>query len=355
MNTRSFAAHGSDAFNAWMEEKVQRIASAVENALRENLHALVLGGGYGRGEGGVVRTSAGERPYNDLDFVLVVRRREPGISERLAPVSQQFGLELGIDVDFSRPLTEGDIRRWPHWLMWHDLLMAHRVVIGPGDVLTANAPASLREQPPLTEATRLLLNRGAGLLWSLRIARDLEKAHDEDFLRRNLHKCELAIGDSVIMTAKRHQARYTGREGLLREILAADSDELSFVSEDAYKAALAFRLAPSEAASKQPTEDDLLRTAERWSRAFMHLESCRTGGRFADASAYTAWAGIRESELHGLKHVLPNFARNLKLGRCSLRYPRERLFRALPGLITGSSPRWADESARFLTEWRRYN
>src|SRR4051812_44747545 len=52
-------------------EKVRAGVVALVSA--ERLEALLLGGGYGRGEGGVLKTGAGDRPYNDLEFYVSLR------------------------------------------------------------------------------------------------------------------------------------------------------------------------------------------------------------------------------------------------------------------------------------------
>ena len=87
-----YARHASADFNARMQGWLTSLSGEVRQAMGENLIALVLGGGYGRGEGGVLRVSTEpelegpgmggslkpshtERPYNDLDLVLVVRRK----------------------------------------------------------------------------------------------------------------------------------------------------------------------------------------------------------------------------------------------------------------------------------------
>jgi predicted nucleotidyltransferase len=352
----TYAAHASPAFNAWMHEQCLAIAQAAREALGEDLVAIVLGGGYARGEGGVVRgPDGGEQPYNDVDFTIVVQRKEPGIAAALAPVSHRFEKVLGIDVDFSRPLTVEDIQRWPHWLMWTDLLAGHTVLLGPEGILRDNAPAALRESPPLIEATRLLLNRGAGVLWSLRVAQGLEAARDADFIRRNAHKCELAIGDSVILAARRHQVPYAGRDALLRECLGKAPEAAAFVDVDAYARALAFRLAPMDSAAVQPGVDALLALGERWRQALVHVESTRTGKAFAGAAAYAAWPGVREPAMNGLAQWPRNLARNAKLGRLSARHPRERLYRELPALLAGDGAGWPARSAAFLDAWRRFN
>ena len=52
----------------------ESVAAAVRSFIPENrLEAVVLGGGYGRGEGGVLKTEAGDRFYNDLEFYVFVQ------------------------------------------------------------------------------------------------------------------------------------------------------------------------------------------------------------------------------------------------------------------------------------------
>ncbi|MBI1290657.1 hypothetical protein GC173_05375 [bacterium] len=356
--TRLFASHGSDEFNDWMEMSVSDLADDVRGALGENLVALVLGGGYARGEGGVVYTALGERPYNDLDFSIVVKRRTAEIPGLLAPISKHYASRLGIDVDFSRPLTLDDVRHWPHWLMWSDLLAGHRVVVGPQDVLTANAPARLRESPPLIEATRLMLNRGAGLLWSLRIRRGLDAPHDSDFLRRNVQKCWLAMGDAIIIMHRAHQTRYEGRDDLLARLISSDARAAKLDLLGGYRGALEFRLRPGDPQPEAYVESALIDIADLWGRVWILLEEARTGRSFSGIDRYTSWRGLREPELHSPVGCAKNLVRNVRRGRLSLRYPREELYRALPRLLCthrGDTEQWKVESAEFLSLWRRYN
>src|SRR5580692_3959935 len=64
MKTR-FTIDGSQE----LEERLERICGQVKRRAadivpRPKLEAIVLGGGYGRGEGGVLRTEGGDQPYN---------------------------------------------------------------------------------------------------------------------------------------------------------------------------------------------------------------------------------------------------------------------------------------------------
>src|SRR5438105_13305058 len=71
---KRFTLDGSDELEALLRQLCTHISERVARLVPEGkLEALVLGGGYGRGEGGVLTTDAGERPYNDLEFYIFLR------------------------------------------------------------------------------------------------------------------------------------------------------------------------------------------------------------------------------------------------------------------------------------------
>src|SRR5206468_4075679 len=64
-----FTLDGSDALENRLAQLCERIFTGVQSLVPSHkLEALVLGGGYGRGQGGVLRTQSGDQPYNDLEF-----------------------------------------------------------------------------------------------------------------------------------------------------------------------------------------------------------------------------------------------------------------------------------------------
>src|ERR1043165_7199929 len=64
--------------SAPLEERLARWCAGFTEDVRKIipqsvLEAVVLGGGYGRGEGGVLRMDEGDFPYNDLEFYIFER------------------------------------------------------------------------------------------------------------------------------------------------------------------------------------------------------------------------------------------------------------------------------------------
>ncbi len=353
-----YSRNASDEFNQCLHGILVEIADEVERSLGDNLVALVLGGGYGRGEGGVVWANDREMPYNDLDFTLIVARKNGVPWNRLNAIGHSFGKKLDIHVDFSRPLTLQDVEQWPHWLMWYDLLNGHVVLKGTPDILSRHAPASLLEPLPVIEGTRLLLNRGAGVLWALRILRGVEESPDADFVRRNYYKCALALGDALLIAYERFTTQYLGRDELFANLEQDRHEVRAFGLQSLYRQALQFKFRPDEIPHTDLREQDLHRISELWGAVFLHVEMVRTGLTWPSLKGYVEWHGIREGDQHSSSLILRNVTRNLQMGRLSWKYPREILYRDLPlllGLVELPVADWSQRTAAFLKVWNRFN
>jgi len=353
----TYAQHASSEFNMELHRELTALTHAISSSLGNSLIALILGGGYGRGEGGVICVQEREYPYNDLDFTVVVTNKDPKIATELHRLSTPVAERLRIEIDFSRPLTITDIRHWPHWMMWHDLLFGHQVLYGPQDILTANAPTVVGTPLPLIEATRLLLNRGAGVLWALRIAAGMETAPDADFIRRNYYKCLLALGDALLITAQKYTTCYTGRDRLLESVIAQHPAYRNWEVFPQYQAALAFKFQPDHLPSATPSGASLQELALLWGKVWLAVEELRTKQTWSSLPDYCQWNGLREPEEHRGGKWLRNLAMNARRGRLTTVYPRETLYRRLPLLLQTpeDDAGWRDDSAAFLDVWRRFN
>jgi len=353
-----YTPDGSPALEDMTDAILRQIGAEVAAAEGANLLALVLGGGYGRGEGAVVQRDGREALYNDLDFTLVVRRRGAVRHQALQAISARHAAALGIHVDFSRPLTPARIRHWPRWLMWYDLLNEHVVVQGPATILRDLAPRTLAEPLPVIEATRLLLNRGAGLLWALRVLRGVEPLPDADFIRRNYWKCALALGDALLIGHQCYATPYRGRDVRLHDLAARVPAVAAFALEPLYRTALQFKFRPDTVPDEVATPAAVARLAQQWCAVLLHVESLRTGRVWDNTAAYAAWRGLREPDENRLVCWPRNIVRNAQNGACSVRHAREHLYRQLPGLL-GDPPRaltaWQHATHHFLKIWQRCN
>src|SRR5437868_136803 len=68
-----FTIDGSPKLENELEQLCHLCLERVREIVGEPLEAMLLGGGYGRGEGGVLQTESGDYPYNDLEFYVFLK------------------------------------------------------------------------------------------------------------------------------------------------------------------------------------------------------------------------------------------------------------------------------------------
>ena len=243
----SFTAARDAAADATVRAALPEIVAAVRGCALPGFAGLVLGGGYGRGEGGA---TAAHRLYNDLDLFVFLDAPEaafPSFAQRLAPVAAAFTARLGVDVDFTLR-TASRLRRDGRRLMVQELLRGH-VALDPADFDLA-AWSGVRPRAaadlPAGEAARLIMNRGMGLEFARRrLAANGGRA--DAFVLRNLNKAVLGAGDARLIAEGRYAWRLDARE-------AALADDAAYARACAFK-----RRPPDDAAATSaalpPTAD----------------------------------------------------------------------------------------------------
>jgi hypothetical protein len=341
MSTR-FTIDGSQE----LEDRLDGICGLVRDEATaqvppKDLAAIVLGGGYGRGQGGVLRTEAGDQPYNDLEFYVFLRGnrlwQEYRYGPRLHDLGECLSIEAGLPVEFKID----SIDRWkssPPTMFSYDLVSGHRMIFGDKSVFQGCEHHLESAAIPLSEATRLMFNRGSGLLLARELLQKKALAREEaDFVGRNLAKMQLALGDAVLTAFGQYHWSAPERH---RRLAGLDVMELRpWLAEiQAHHAAgLEFKLHPRRVSKKMDEFDQEHRNLTGLARRlWLWLEGRRLKQRFLSASDYAfceiekcpgtpAWRNYFLS--------LRTFGPKATLKALSCRYPRERLFNALTLLL----------------------
>ena len=108
-----FTVYGDAACEAKIAQELTLLNRQISSVVGEHrLAAIVLMGGYGRGEGGVQKVRGALLPHNNYDVLLVLSDRPPvsqyGLKSRLAKLGQSLRPQLSVPVDFSC-LTKADL------------------------------------------------------------------------------------------------------------------------------------------------------------------------------------------------------------------------------------------------------
>ena len=333
---------GSDALERHLSATCRRVREEVLRLVGEgDVEALLLGGGYGRGEGGVLRTAEGDKPYNDLEYYVLTRTprllserkwREPlhELGERLSP---DAGLEVEFKVLDFRALRAGAVT-----MFTYDLAMGHRWVVGEESMLAGCEHLRNAAGIPAHEATRLLFNRCSGLLFSAeRLSRGTFGPEESDFVGRNLAKVQLALGDALL--ALRRAYHWSCRERHARLEALRDAGLPAWFQEvlNHHSQGVDFKLHPVR------VTDSRERLAARHRelsglamKVWLWSESSRLGRAFASARDYALDPGNKCPEQPVWRNALVNaraFGLGAAFGSGGFRYPREGLFRALALLL----------------------
>ena len=130
------------------EELLEKVLSEMNGALAGTDLCVVLGGSYGRGDGGVRKDRENGILYNDLDFFVFAESACSGGEKLLKELSEKYEKELKIDVDFSRVMTVNDIKNNANRLMMQELKRGYVPVCGKD--LLAEYPQLYLKEPILS-------------------------------------------------------------------------------------------------------------------------------------------------------------------------------------------------------------
>ena len=249
-----FVALDYPGLDRLVEESCASIGREIDELRVPHLVGVVLGGGYGRGEGGVREegtgngkretgngkreTGNGERLSNDLDFFVVADESIPEaeaiatIGAALKPVSEKWTKRLGVDVDFAVK-TRWRLKHDEERIMVQELLRGYFDVAGEkGAAMFDGIESRPAEALPWMEAARLLMNRGMGLLFAGECGERGTGNGEREFAARNINKCILGAGDARLVARHAYAWRAVDRAKALGDPM--------------YSAALDWKFKPGE-------------------------------------------------------------------------------------------------------------
>jgi hypothetical protein len=342
MNVPRFTRDGNETLERHLRQTCETVAAIVQSLVpSRRLEGLVLGGGYGRGEGGVLRTSQGDLPYNDLEFYVFVRGplllEERALRPKLHEVGRRLRPTAGLEIEF-KVLSLKKLRESPPSMFYYDLVRGHRWLMGSDALFRGCDHHGDASRIPLSEAARLLMNRCSGLLFSAEYLTHRFLTVDEaDFVARNLAKAQLGFGDALLAAHGQYHWSCLEREERLRHLQC--DPELPWVQSvrQHHAAGVRFKLHPIRATESR--ESLLARHAELNTLAeqlWLWLESRRLGASFRSARQYASSRVNKCPETHPVKNRLVNFRAfgpTALLRPSAGRDPRERLFHSLSMLL----------------------
>lgn len=379
---KPYAPYGSEKFNLYVSEVMQDVAKRFDTLFsREELSALVLGGGYGRGEGGVLRLADGtEKLYNDLDFFVISKQANPWKNSQISFKLKQLHHELsdlyGVEVDFSACMPIGGLDKLPPYLIWYELINSYQVIWGNKHALHKVPRWEASDLEPV-EAVKLLLNRGMGLYFSRQYLNMEKPEMHLDFVNRNIHKAYQAMTEAILIVEGKYHWSVKER---MRLITIPDISK--YISNPAFldlaQTAMEFKLQPYlPSESVEEFKERLAQTLSDFEELYYAVWAAYFGVASLNLNTYHRLLASHKDNENSLMSLAKNFALNLRdIGISSssfneyIKYPRYRLFYALPWLLfdapiplSNLAPilglaHGADANSlrkRYVSLWQRYN
>lgn len=235
--------YGDAALESHLSSLLKEISTQVKQHFDESSYrALLLTGGYGRGEGGVERRDGKTYAHNNMDLIWISPYHKP---EKLNAIKRDFDLLLkplstkyGIDLD-SFIISEFKLRNLPHLVMIYDMCHGHKTVLGDPGFLTRQFCLEPADILP-SDVRNLMINRGALFLINQAL---LKKSHltdkDQRTIIKHAVKGMIGYGDAFLFSKGQYHWSYAEKQKRMRQIPDASSELKAL-----YEEAVSFRFEP---------------------------------------------------------------------------------------------------------------
>ena len=204
--------------DAAVQGVLDKVCEGIATLLGDSLQAIVLVGGYGRGEGGVFHNGTGYCLVNDLDLLAFakgsLRRAKARFDSPLKQLSERLlthgrGLKK-IDIDLTHVRCYQCLV--PNTVGHYEIAEGHQVVYGDMD-LRKVMPRLDSRRLPLYEGTNYFRNRGSGLLIAAVyfLTDGLKNSKNRRNFQIELQKACQAMGDACLLRAEQYHYSYQER------------------------------------------------------------------------------------------------------------------------------------------------
>lgn len=275
-----YTRYGSPDVERRIDRTMAKSASLVAKHFnRHEYRALLLIGGYGRGEGGVIWNEGEERPHNNIDFLLVTSPagflRAKSLKMRLDKVLEPIVREERIGID-TGVVSEFALHKSPPRIIFHDLRWGHRTILGDAS-LVPSLPYSPARDLEVADVHHLLVNRASLLVINdAIIERGFTSELHAQFIIKHAMKAIIGHGDALLFVHDLYHASYVEKQRRMRECPSIDPGLAEL-----YESAAEFRFAPDYAHYNGPTLGEfLVRVRDVLSSAHLDFERFRSKNKY---------------------------------------------------------------------------
>jgi hypothetical protein len=234
---------GSSDFELKLSQVLENIALDVELLINKDLYeAIILIGGYGRGEGGVVLINGEEFPHNNFDFLVISneisQKDKAYLSEKCQIIFDMHTKPLGILVEFS-VISSLKLKNCEPLVITYDMKYGHKLICGNAISLVKNKNFELQNIPSW-DIRNLIVNRGTLLIINdLMLKKDNLDKKNKKIIIKHWIKAIIGYGDALLFYLGDYNYSYVEKQKRMKEQKA-----VSIKFKNIYEEAMNFRFEP---------------------------------------------------------------------------------------------------------------
>lgn len=216
-----FTVCGTEKVELLIQDMVEEIATAIISDLNEgDYEALIMLGGYGRGEGGVIIENGEEKPHNNFDFILISKNKNEAenaelkkkLMVQISEKSQKLNIGIDISVISAKKLQNADCR-----IIWYDMRFGHKTIYGNPDFVPSLTRFSI-DKIPSWDARNLMVNRGTLMIINdLILQKDYLDYNLKKLIVKHIIKAIIGYGDTLLFFLDDYNWSYVQKQKNMRK------------------------------------------------------------------------------------------------------------------------------------------
>ncbi len=226
----------------YLNEKIEIITDIIRKRIPDTI-GIIMGGGFGKGEGSVVVENKEVILINDFDMYVVAKKEydEDIINDIAQEASRKIGkkgISSFVKFNKNRPLLKDFfyidlkvipidyLKKLPPMVKFYDLRNSSKIVYGKNTL--NKIPDFKPDDLPIAEGARLLLNRMSHLVqhfYSSFLTKNVKENDHQIFLLHTIKTYTDACG-ALLILSKKYEATYSKRLNIFKKRYSEDFPEL---------------------------------------------------------------------------------------------------------------------------------
>lgn len=235
---------GSKQFEEKLSSFLDNVRHDIEYLVDSEFYeAIILIGGYGRGEGGVINVEGVEQPHNNFDFLVISKNinkeQTAFLEETCSEVFDSHANKLGVLVEFTVISTK-KLKSIDPLVITYDMKYGHKLVSGNSDILTKNKNFEV-DTIPSWDVRNLIVNRGTLLIINDLILnkQGLDKKDKKNVIKHWI-KAIIGYGDALLFYMGEYHYSYVEKQKRMKKQTTVDIKFRAL-----YNSAMNFRFSPN--------------------------------------------------------------------------------------------------------------